>query len=464
MSAMSSSPRLPRRFGRFAVGLVAASVLAVAACSEEEAPGTAAAQNGEDDIIGGVDASGAQLNAIGSFVKAGWDGEVSFFCTATLVAPTVVLSAKHCLQDGPEGIMFAIGPDSTKPIKTVKVKEIKASPDNEGGFVKLGQDVALVILEEPVTDVTPLKYINGHIPEAKVGSKLTAVGYGVNDRQRNSGTRRAGALTLQAVSGQPMHKLFATLEDLLRLFVNNDGQEYVDSNKERLQTFYDLTLKPSAEAYLGLGAGDAQPCSGDSGGPLIGRLNNQNVVFAVVSGSFKTRKYPCSVVGEVYATLSPEVQIMLADAIGNADQAVDPLTGAPDPNQGPCGFTTVRGHCDGVLAVRCVSDKEGPQQITKTDCSLIGQICGIDPNGNAGCVDDLTAGGSGTGGGGAASGGSSAGGASSGGASSGGSSSGSGGASSGGSSAGGAASGGSSAGGASNGGEGGSSNGGAGGG
>ena len=38
-------------------------------------------------------------------------------------------------------------------------------------------------------------------------------------------------------------------------------------------------------AYLGLGENDAQPCSGDSGGPLLARVGDENVVVAVVSGS-----------------------------------------------------------------------------------------------------------------------------------------------------------------------------------
>jgi uncharacterized membrane protein YgcG len=369
----------------------AACLLNVAGCSERDDNNVSGAVTGnEDNIVGGVDASGAQLNAIGSLGKVGFDGKFSYFCTATLVAPSVVLSAKHCLQNGPDGIFFAIGPDSTKPIKTVAAREVKTAPDGTGGFVQLGQDVALVVLAEPIEDVTPLQYINGHIPAEKVGSKLTAVGFGIRDRDRTSGQRRAGALTLQGVDGQPLHKLFATLEDLLAIFIQSDGADYVESQTERMTKFYDLTLKDSSEAYLGLGKDDAQPCSGDSGGPLIGRLNGKNVVFAVVSGSFKTRAYPCSVVGEVYATFPPQVQDMLAEAIGNNGQAIDPLTGAADPERGPCGYTTVRGHCEGVLAVRCVSADEGPQKVTKTDCGLLGQLCGIDESGNAGCVDDAT--------------------------------------------------------------------------
>ncbi len=357
-------------------------------CSSSEPDGV---QTGDDDeIIGGVEASGAQLNAIGSMGRRdSWTNELSYFCTATLVAPTVVLSAKHCAQSGPDGIVFMVGPDSKKPIQTVPVKEIVHAPDGEGGFVELGQDVALFLLSEPVKDVKPLRYINGHIPEGRVGSKLTAVGYGVRDRERNSGQRRAGALTVHAVSGKPIAKHWPDREDFYRFFVANDGQSYVDSNKPKLDKFYDLELKADSEAYLGLGDGDAQPCSGDSGGPLIGRLNGENVVFAVVSGSFKTRTYPCSVVGEVYATLGPGVQSMLAQAIGSADQAVDPTSGAAKPpaELSACQGVSFKGLCDGTTAVRCVTSAEGPVKVTKTDCDLIGQTCGLDPSGAAACVD-----------------------------------------------------------------------------
>jgi hypothetical protein len=88
-----------------------------------------------------------------------------------------------------------------------------------------------------------------------------------------------------------------------------------------------------------------------------------------VSGSFKGWKYPCSLLGETYATLGPKVQDLLRDTLA-------------------CKGVPIEGSCEGTAAVRCVSDAEGPQKVTRTDCALIDQVCKIDPTtGKAGCAD-----------------------------------------------------------------------------
>jgi len=145
----------------------------------------------------------------------------------------------------------------------------------------------------------------------------------------------------------------------------------------------------SYEAYVGLGKDDSQPCSGDSGGPLVRKAaDGQLEVAAVVSGSFKGWKYPCSLVGETYATFGPKVQDLIRDTRA-------------------CKGVPIEGSCDGTTAVRCVSDAEGPQKVTRTDCALIGEVCKVDAATNkAGCADpDPQSNDAGTGEGGPASGG-----------------------------------------------------------
>ncbi len=331
----------------------------------------------ENDIIGGVDASSAKLDAIGTLGSKGWSGEVSYFCTATLVGPKVVLTAKHCAAGGPkeepriahEEIFFMVGADSEKPKQIVKAREVLLSPIEEGGMVKYGSDVAVYLLEKEVEGVTPMPYLKGHLAADQVGKTLTAVGFGIRDRDRTSGQRMAGAVTLQAVEGQPVHAVFPTKEAFIDHMTKHEGASWVESSKARLDEFYDFTLLPGHEAYLGMGENDAQPCSGDSGGPLIQKIDGKMTVVAVVSGSFKGRTYPCSTVGEAYATLGDKVQPMLASATG------------------PCEGVPVEGRCEmGSIAVRCVADTEGPQKITKLDCADLDQTCAL-VDGKVACVD-----------------------------------------------------------------------------
>ncbi len=353
------------------------SIGAVACSASNTGPATGV---GDDSIIGGVDATGAKLNAIGTVGHKSFDGAFDYFCTATLIAPDVVLTAKHCATHDPksghtmldeEPIYFAVGPDSTKPLKTVKVKSVLLAPVHDGGFVQLGSDVALYFLESKIEDITPLRVDGTLLSEYKVGQKFTAVGFGVRDRERNSGQRKAGQLTLQGVSGKPVQKVFPTYEAFTTFIAKHDGEDYVKSQEERMKKFYDLELLKGYEAYLGLGENDAQPCSGDSGGPLLARVKDENVVVAVVSGSFKGRTYPCSVVGEVYAAFGPRVSDLFDSA-------------APE-----CAGVPVWGTCDEPkkVATRCVSKKEGPQRVNKIDCSGLGQVCKINAENTAYCDD-----------------------------------------------------------------------------
>ena len=128
--------------------LLGSSLLSVTAigCLGESEPST-----DEQDIVGGVDAKSAKLDAIGTVGTKDYEGNYDFFCTATLIGPKVVLTAKHCATYGPneaprlanEKIYFAVGADAKAPKQVIEAVDVILAPINEGGFIEYGGDVAL---------------------------------------------------------------------------------------------------------------------------------------------------------------------------------------------------------------------------------------------------------------------------------------------------------------------------------
>ncbi len=296
----------------------------------------------DDELIGGTAAKSASYDAVGAFVHTDArqpDAPPVFFCTGTLVAPDVVLTAKHCvtqdatggstfLADADHPIFFTIGPDSSRPRRIIAVKSAKVAPVVDGGYADLGADVAVVFLKERITDITPWKIDGSRLSVAKEGQSYTAIGYGIRDLNGSAGQRKIGRLTLQAASGKPLSRLFKTFEDFQSYLRTQEGDTWVAAQDARIRKFYNLELlapkagdtttlpaAPGYEAYLGYGPRDVQPCSGDSGGPLVTKVAGSNVIVAVVSASFKGPSQPCSTLGEVYATFGPNVSTFLAASV-----------------------------------------------------------------------------------------------------------------------------------------------------
>src|SRR5690242_18695402 len=82
-----------KAIGLFAAASFGAIVAVLGACSgpSKDAPPTS-----DVDIIGGVDAKSASLDAIGALMVKDQNNTLQMMCTATLIAPRVILTAKHC--------------------------------------------------------------------------------------------------------------------------------------------------------------------------------------------------------------------------------------------------------------------------------------------------------------------------------------------------------------------------------
>ena len=98
-------------------------------------------------------------------------------------------------------------------------------------------------------------------------------------------------------------------------------------------------------------------CHGDSGGPLLAKVDGKLVVRGVASGVIAGVRVPCNI-GAVYAVFGPKAQELITDAEN------DPCKGEPS-----------EGRCEGNVAVRCTASNEGPRRVTRTNCADVLQRC-----------------------------------------------------------------------------------------
>jgi hypothetical protein len=267
---------------------------------------------------------------------------------------------------------FAVGPNATSPSAVYPIVDWESEqtvPGNPYSLLSdLGSDVGVVHLGTAVTNVTPMAI--GSLGEADVGKRYSVLGYGDQNNYEDNGTRKAGSLTLRGFGGNYADYAFGGLEGFLKAAKSMpDFQGYPDD--ELTMIYGELELLPEYQAFLGGKAGDAQPCFGDSGGPLVGMVGGVRTVFGNVTSGFASSRLICDF-GAVFAMFGPATRSFLQNALAWVD---------------PCAGVSVKGRCDGDLAVRCTSRLEGTRRISETDCGLLGQTCGLDSTGTVACVD-----------------------------------------------------------------------------
>ncbi|CUH63209.1 V8-like Glu-specific endopeptidase [Thalassovita gelatinovora] len=125
------------------------------------------------------------------------------FCTGTLIAPDLVLTAAHCVYDGnirdlrpADKIMFRAGLRDGVAIAERRGLQIAAHPDYDPeqppSVENIRYDVALIRLSEPITsrDADPFVIHSGQ----NAGNQISVASYGVNRAEALSRQRKCTLL------------------------------------------------------------------------------------------------------------------------------------------------------------------------------------------------------------------------------------------------------------------------------
>ena len=237
--------------------VLTAMVLAILGLLAVVAPSASAITGGEPD--------GNRHPNVGLILYYTEDGR--FRCSATLISPTVLLTAAHC-TDGVLGSVLVTFdsviaeeppsgfPVAADPTEGYTDEELAAAGYLSGtaythpeysGFTDLANwnDVGVVVLDEPVTDIepavlAPLDYLDQYSQPALQGTIFEVVGYGTEVRKPESGPQKPQPMTY------PLMRRYTTLP----------GQKLTPQI---------LQLNGNPNDVRGGGG----TCFGDSGGPVF---------------------------------------------------------------------------------------------------------------------------------------------------------------------------------------------------
>jgi secreted trypsin-like serine protease len=257
---------------RLLLTILGCAIAALALC----APAGASASDGaRASIIGGAPTSIDQFPFL-AYIEAG-NKRSGFACTGTVVAPRVVLTAAHCVEDVESGVFaqpaeykVAIGVANPKQSSAENVFDVVAThvfPNFDPGVIH--GDAAILILSRP-TSVPALALAGpADAPLYAGGATVSVAGWGLTAAENRQAPSNLRSTTMAVQSG--------------------------GACKRRTRGFYKEYSPALQLCLLSPPANNSGTCFGDSGGPAIGqRADGTPVELAVISvvGPLCTPKSP----------------------------------------------------------------------------------------------------------------------------------------------------------------------------
>ncbi|MCC6622214.1 MAG: trypsin-like serine protease [Deltaproteobacteria bacterium] len=136
----------------------------------------------ENRIVGGQAES--RWPAVGALIAEG-----DWFCTGTVIAPRVVLTAAHCLEGMSNDIEYFIGADANKLDAGRRIRVASVHPHPHYGSND-NYDVGIMLLAEDA-GVTPVPARLAPLDQGVVGKTATFVGYGLYEQGGDGGEKRS---------------------------------------------------------------------------------------------------------------------------------------------------------------------------------------------------------------------------------------------------------------------------------
>lgn len=192
-------------------------------------------------------------------------------CSGTLISPTQVITAAHCIDGSVPGSPFRLGPSAANPTHVRTIVGIAKNPKSGGGG-KTAFDIAIITLDQPITDVVPMTLSGAR----RIGKTGIVVGFGDTgnglrkSHKNGHETKRAAQNRIDVLVPSNFKPEKA---DRGAIYTDFDSPDK-DGNTLRTEFGFKSSSSP-----LSL-EGDAGP--GDSGGPLI----SGGAIVGIVSAGF----------------------------------------------------------------------------------------------------------------------------------------------------------------------------------